>query len=710
MQAQVSKFHQLIQGATQFVVPVFQRDYSWTEEHCERLWQDIVDISESESGQVHFLGSFVYIAAENSFAGFNKWVLIDGQQRLTTLLILLIAIRNFLRTSSTKGVEIELTEAIVQTNFLKNEHHHGERQYKLVLRGNDDSNFRSLLDGTVYPASASNRILENYEWFCRYLSDKKVSIDSIYEGINKLAVVDITLQRFVDNPQVIFECLNSTGLDLSQSDLIRNFVLMSQPESEQDSLYNNYWKSNEKLFKKSSSNRFDLFFRDYIALVSQSTKQENSEKIYFSFRKIFAKKCSNKEQLENMLSEIARYARYYASFCIGLTDNVDPKFDQYFARLRKLVDVPALLIMRLYDCYERHKTLTEVEFVEAIKLIESYIVRRAVCGFQTRGYWTEFAKISHKISEEKPLDSLKGSFALLSDNYVFPDDRTFLSNLTESEIYGKRVCRFILDSLENQCRKEFSPVAEYSVEHILPQNKNLDESWRKMLGDNWENEHYVWVHRLGNLTLTGYNSTYSDRPFSEKKSIENGFISSPIRLNQFVKNQQNWTAEEIEERGKILGKQALKIWSQLDVTDAQIGVAKTEELRRRDKKKNTSSIKMEGNVRGLFDDLSARVKNIDPDVIFEISESHSFTYHNPHFFLEVIPRVDRLTLLLEPEYRYFEELVKGDVSDGFLGDASDWKFIQNAAQVGGSLIAVYSEDHIKRAMQYILAAYQIVRN
>ena len=699
MKAVDSLFRKIIQGSTQFIVPVFQRDYSWTEDHCERLWDDVLNTAKAPSDQLHFIGSVVYIDAEGD-ASMSKWLLIDGQQRLTTLMLLLIAIRNHIKVSNWEGSSDGPTVRKIENGYLKNSDEEGDRRYKLVLRGNDDSHLRALLDDGDLNQLVSNRIFENYDWFIGKITDENV--EELYRGINKLAVVDVTLHRLIDNPQLIFESLNSTGLDLSESDLIRNFVLMGQTESKQDEFYGKYWKVIESLFRDSES-MLDLFFRDFIALEFKTSKQVKAKEIYSTFRNRFGMNVADTTYLENLLRKIVRYARYHAAFSVGAGNKVHGELELQFARLRKLVDVPAMLIMRLYDCYDKEdNTLSEVEFVELIKLIESYIVRRAVCGLQTRGYWFEFAKIAYRISETDPVNSLNGNFALIAESYAFPKNSEFKNELTGSDLYGKRICRHILDSLENHNTKEPSPTTDYSVEHILPQNTELGVSWRNMLGENYKQIQSEFVHRLGNLTLTGYNSTYSDRSFQEKKTIENGFNSSAVRLNKFVCNQDKWTSVEIEERGELLGEKALKIWPSLNATKEQIEVARTIELKRRQAQKDVSKIQMSEIARNFFNALSERVKEIDPG-IFELAENRSVSYHNPQFFLEVLPRKDRLLLLLAIDFNEVQDDTE------FIHNSDEWKFFVSAAYSGGSYCNVSSEIHINEALPFIRVAYSHVK-
>jgi hypothetical protein len=459
-----------------------------------------------------------------------------GQQRLTTVTLLLTALRDHIADTDWKGSEAGPTAKRIEAYFLKNVEEDGERQQKLVLRRHDQATLRALLDHAESPPEASERIRDNYDFFRDRLRD--TDPEAMYRGIGRLVVVDVTLERGIDDPQLIFESLNSTGLELSQSDLIRNFILMRLPEKEQTRLYEAYWSKIEKLFRGSETT-FDAFVRDYIALRMHASKQERAADIYFAFRREFGSISSQPETLEAFLQELLRVARNHAAFSIGA--DAPPALREPLARLRRLVDVPATLVMRLFDCLEAHRTLDVEQFVEAVGLLESYVFRRAICGEQTRGYWQVFATLAYRIAPERPLESLKVGLARLADSYGFPGDEGFRKALEERDIYHKRVCFDLLDRLENHGSKERTDTGKYSIEHIMPQNEKLSPEWRRMLGEQWQSVQREWLHRLGNLTLTGYNSEYSDRSFDDKKTVPGGFSESSVRLNKFVREQPKWT-------------------------------------------------------------------------------------------------------------------------------------------------------------------------
>lgn len=694
MQAISQGLSRLIDGRVQYVIPVFQRDYSWTEEQCAQLWQDVVAIASAPPQARHFVGSIVYTSTHDTGAALPRWLLIDGQQRLTTVMLIVAALRDHL--SETGYHDTYLTSSTLDTQFLRNAELPPANRPKLVLRRHDHATLHALLDGTELPKQASERICENYEYFKSCVPD--VDPKTLYAGINRLEVVDVTLQS-QDDPQSIFESLNSTGLDLSPSDLIRNFILMRLSEPEQTRLYEQIWYKIEVLFR-GHEDRSDTFARDYVALKTQATKQGRADEIYHTFRRSFGSFCEEAGGLEEALLELQRYAEYYAAFNLG-RGNPDSKLVLPLRQLRRLIDVPAILVMRLFDCHGRVGTLPVPDFVEALTLLESYVFRRAICGLQTRGYWSVFASMAHQIDEKRPLESLKVGLARQSDNYRFPHDGEFRPHLERQDVYGKRVCRILLERLENHDTKEPTDTGKYSIEHIMPQNERLPLAWRKMLGPGWKEIREEWLHRLGNLTLTAYNSEYSDRPFEEKKTIQGGFEDSAVRLNKFVRTQDVWTAVEMRTRGAELSERALKIWSRLEVSPALLEEAEHADLLRRAELGSVENVKMDQHARGLFNELSVQIKEMEPAVV-ELAEGRSISYHAGGFFVEVLPRRHSLLLRLAPDVNEIDD------PNGIAQDATQRKFLVGSKYDGGVAASVRVGTDVRRVIPLVRQALELV--
>lgn len=699
MKASDEPFTKVLAGSKQFLIPVFQRDYSWGEDHCKQLWDDVLHVAAEDSpDSIHFLGSIVYIATGTPGAVFSHWLLIDGQQRVTTLTLLLIALRDHLREESWSGGEDAPTVRKIEANFLKNLAEEGTpREHKLVLRRHDQATLAALLSNLHPPAEGSERILENYHFFREWL--KKADPEAVYRGIGRIVVVDVTLNAGRDDPQLIFESMNSTGLELSQSDLIRNFILMRLPEPEQTRLYQTYWSNIEDLFR-SSERTFDAFIRDYIALKTEASKQEKADNIYFAFRREFGQRSAEPEGLVSFLEDLLRFARYHAAFSIGV--EAPQPLRESLAQLRRLVDVPATLVMRLFDCHDRLHTLSTHEFVEALTLIESYVFRRAILGEQTRSYWQIFAGLASRIDSQKPLESLKVGLAQLRDSYRFPADEQFFEALVRGDVYGKRVCLDLLIRLENYDTKEKANTSGCTIEHVMPQNPKLSSDWQKMLGDDWQGVQQRWLHTLGNLTLSAYNGPYSDKPFTTKRDMEHGYRDTPFRLNAMIRDRAAWAAAEIEHRGRDLASRALRIWPALTVEQALVDAAAKAELQRRGSTQSADLLPMSAETRDLFDAFRAQVCGVDPDIV-EVAEQHSVSYHRQAFFLEVIPRKRGLGLLLNLDF--------GEISDIGLpvADVSKQKFVVHAAydgEEGKSLVHLASAKDIETIMPWVRRAYE----
>lgn len=685
-------FTAIIHGTKQFLVPVFQRDYGWTEAQCEQLWTDVMRAAAVRDGG-HFLGSVVSAPSGDTAAGFTRWMMIDGQQRMATLILLLTALRDHIAETNWVGGEDDPTVAQIDAYFLKNQQELGSRQRKLVLRRFDEATLNALVDRQHLPDNLSERIRDNYEYFREQLANADPG--EVYRGIGRLVVVDVTLDPRYDDPQLVFESLNSTGLDLSQADLIRNFILMRLREEDQTRLYNEYWSRLEVLFRE-SERAFDAFARDFMALRTRATKQEKGDRIYTAFRSFYPDLREDLGGTEPALSELLRNARYYAAFVTG--SGGSKSLQTGLARVRRLVDVPAMLIMRLYDCHDRAGSLSESDFLAALQLVESYVFRRAICGLQTRNYWQIFANMAYRVSDEHPLDDLKVALATQHDSYRYPDDDEFYSALEKRDLYGLRVSRFLLETLENHGSQEPTDTSSYSIEHVMPQNRALPGSWREMLGPEWERIHQTWLHRLGNLTLTGYNSTYSDRPFEQKKTIEGGFEDSAVRLNRFIRDQPVWTEEVIEQRTIALARKSLSIWKSLEVDPQLIHAARERELRELASGRDTSEVKMSNKARELFIRLSEAVRSLDSNVLEVASKRTVSYYQGPSFFLEVLPRKHHLTLLLPLDFHEVDD------PHGMAEDATQWKFFYYAQHEGGVALSIHREEHIANAVAIVQQA------
>ena len=694
MQAINNTFIHLINGNKQFIIPAFQRDYSWTTEQCRQMWDDIMHASGGE-GRDHFMGSFVYVSGVAT-PGFSSWLVIDGQQRLTTLTLLLAALRDHIRDAKWDGQETSPEQ--IDAFYLRNVFESGDRSYKLALRRHDNRTLWSLIDGKDISelTSRSELVIEAYNYFRELLNSPEVSPDDVYRGIAQLKVVDVTLHRPQDNPQQIFESLNSTGVDLTQSDLIRNYLLMGLPEPDQTLMYDDYWSKIEALFRSSGSAP-DTFLRDYISLKQKTTIQPKTDRVYAEFKSFW--QTSDTDALVSLLQDMIHFARYFVAFL--RPEQIDSKpLSTAMRQVRRLGSAQAMLVMRLHECYE-NKTLSHDEFIKALNLISGYLVRRSVLNMQTRGYWSVFARIAHSVSDEAPFESFQ--VALARQSYRFPSDDEFATALRERDLYGLRICWHILSQLENAGQGEPSPVGDYSIEHILPQSIECVKEWKVMLGDDWEKIHQTWLHRLGNLTLTAYNSTYSNRPFNEKKTIEGGFKQSAVRLNEYVRNQIQWTAAQMEERGRLLAMRAVDIWPHHDADEKLILAEEIRDLRARSERRSPDDLTMRDSVRSLFYAIRDATRGLGDSI--EIVERRSLSYYDANsgsFFAETLPMAYSVRVLLPID---FDEI---DDPEGVAGDVSAYKFLPNVTHRDcGVYIDVWGKDRIPTVARMIRQAFNI---
>ena len=684
MEANKRRYAELVGGSVQFVIPVFQRDYNWAEEQCEQLWDDIERIGRRDDGD-HFFVPVVYISTKGGGAAFTRWLLIDGQQRMTTVSLLMAALRDRLeqRSPSNAGT----SAAKIEHDFLINTFESEGQRRKLVLRERDDDSLRALVEGsedrTAGARSAS--VVQNYEFFRSKLQGS-ADLDVILAGIGRLAVVDVRLEQGADDPQQIFESLNSTGLDLTQADLVRNYVLMGLEETEQTRLYRQYWQKIERLYTGSAA-QLDNFLRDFVALDRRAQKQGRVDQVYATFRLAFEDGASDPAQLEALLGRMTRSARYHAAFVMGTREF--PEVADRLGRVRSLATTPAIMVMCLLDMYEKgHVTISDLS--AALDLVESYLVRRDVCGLQSRSYWQQFSRLAYALAKDDVLGSLAVNLHWFGGtNYAFPTDGEFRHALEEEELYGRQICRTLLERLENGTSRERTDTSAYTIEHIMPQNENLHPSWREMLGEDWQKAQETWLHRLGNLTLTAYNQTYSDRPFEDKKSLRNGFNDSPLRLNQYVAKQDWWTSEEMEARGTLLAKRALTIWSRLEVSEVSLRRAKVNRLRGLQGDVEVTRAGMDAVALEVFDEFRSCVQLLEHAVI-EVATPKSVSYHNRNaeFVCEVLPRSHRILVLFGVDIGKFAS------SDLSIGDTGDYKFITNARYDADCFVSLYSAGDV----------------
>lgn len=554
MKANETSFLPFLQGPKQFLVPIFQRRYSWEKKHCQRLWDDIMRIGANPGITSHFLGSIVYMQpGVGNISTVPEFLVIDGQQRLTTLSLLLLALGEAIVET---GSEIGIRPRQISNYYLFNADEEGELRYKQMLTRYDKETLIQLLERRE-PADASHRLVENYAFFEAKLKSAKLGV--VFTGIKKLMVVDIALDPNHDNPQLIFDSLNTAGLVLSQTDRIRNYVLLPKDPVFQKRLYEEYWVPMEQRFVGASDRReFDWFIEYYLRLKTGQTGLIDGS-VYETFKAYVAGK-EEPDALKSIVAEIARYSQHYANIVLLKEANSElrARYQDIIGELG-LRGSPIPFLLGVYDDYTQNRIGTS-ELIEILRLVESYVFRRDICGVSTKSLNRVFAALMKEVDKSNYLQSVKTAFSRLSTNERrrYPNDSEFRQELMVRNVYDFQRREYLLRKLENYERREPINVSEYSTEHVMPQT--LTEEWQRELGENFQETHETYLHTLGNLTLTRYNSELSNRSFSEKQDMEGGFRDSPLRLNRSLAQAEKWDEEAIRERAAELAEKALQIW------------------------------------------------------------------------------------------------------------------------------------------------------
>lgn len=563
MQAGETTLNKLLNTSRQFIVPIFQRNYSWQKSQYEQLWFDILRASKFKEKQNHFIGSIVYIDMGTPAGRPQQLLLIDGQQRLTTISILLCAIKDYVQKFNLETNLINLAK--IKNQFLYNSDEIDEDRYKLLLNVQDKETYIKLIDNTIFTVNKpATNIIKCYEFFYERIEDfikQYGQIDEIYAGIFKLSLVSISLDKDSDNPQMIFESMNSTGKDLSQTDLLRNYLLMDLTPEKQTRLYKTYWKSMEELFGediyKNDVNKFDYFIRDFLTLKSDTGYICKINNVYENFKRYYL---DNNCEKFAVLKDLFTYAKYYA--CIDLLQEKDDELKLYWQEFKKLdshVVYPFLL--KLYDDYSCQILIKE-DFKKILQVVISYLWRRAICEIPTNSLSKTFATLYQAVDKDDYVNSVIKAFVFKSSYKRFPSDYEVREKLQTKDIYHFRLRKYLLEALENYYHKE--PIdlntANYTIEHIMPQNIEHNLSWQQMLGEDWQEVHSLYLHSLGNLTITGYNAEMSNKSFVEKVNGESGFKHSHLKLSESIAQCDVWNKKAIQRRTNILTDIILKIW------------------------------------------------------------------------------------------------------------------------------------------------------
>ena len=560
MKGSETKLVSYMQGSDKrFVIPVYQRNYDWKTENCKQLYDDLIKVIR-RGRKSHFFGSIVSVHNDGEF---NEYLVIDGQQRLTTISLLLLAMYNLMKNGVLTPEKGNLAEKIYKT-YLIDEWQDDDTRIKLKPVKNDRNAFGKLFDEESEHIPDSNLTI-NYNYFYSRIQKEEITLDELYEAVTKLEIINITLNQD-DNPQLIFESLNSTGVALSEGDKIRNFILMGLPTKQQNDYYEKYWNKIEVCTDYDVS----MFVRDYLSVKQQLIPAMS--KVYFTFKAYVEE---NGTEIEPLLQDLLSYAKWYEILLKGNT--ADKELNACIYRLNRLettVTRPFFLeVLRLQAAGK----LSLAEVKEIFLYTENYLFRRTICDLPTNALNKIFLMLHREIirydgTDNNYLEKFKYALNSKSDRGRFPDDEEFVEAFATRPVYqmNSKNKIYILERFENYGTVEVQNVYKqcddgvYSIEHIMPQH--LTPAWVKELGEDYEEIHETWLHRMANLTLTGYNSKYSNSAFTEKRDMKNGFIDSHLYMNNWIGQQNHWGLAELEARNQMLMQRALKIWS-LPATD-----------------------------------------------------------------------------------------------------------------------------------------------
>ena len=646
MKATEANFLVFLRKSPQFSIPIYQRTYSWTERECLQLWVDILRTGSNDAIPAHFTGSIVYIEKSlYQVSGHSPLLVIDGQQRLTTVMLILEALaRNVGNREPVDGFSAKK----LRNYYLLNPEEEGERRFKLLLTQTDKPSLLALMRQKPKPAEPSLRVTNNFQYFNEQV--KALGEDGLVplcKGLAKLTIVDVSLKRDQDNPQLIFESMNSTGRELSQADLIRNFILMGLEPIHQTRLYEEHWRPMEIAFgQEAYGTHFDGFMRHYLTV--KTGEIPNVRAVYEAFKGHARSPEIAAAGVDTLVADIHTYASYYCA--MALDKERDIHLAPAFRDLRELkVDVAFPFLLELYDDYAQG-CLAKTDFKQAVRLVESYVFRRAVCAIPTNSLNKTFATFGRVLKKDCYMQRIEAHLLTLPSYRRFPDDEEFMRALSARDLYNFPRRSYWLRRLENYNRKERVPVDEYTIEHIMPQNASLSGEWREALGSEWQQVQGRWLHTLGNLTLTGYNSEYSDRPFSEKRDMQGGFKESPLRLNENLGLLETWNEDNIRQRAERLAARAVQVWACPELPTDMLEAFRV-------MTSQPSSYTLDAHphldlgspMRPLFDHFRKSVLALDPGISEEVLKLY-VAYKAETNFVDVVPQKSRLRLSLNMRF------------------------------------------------------------
>jgi uncharacterized protein with ParB-like and HNH nuclease domain len=635
-ETKVDKF--LATNETTFAIPVYQRNYDWTLFQCKQLLQDIIETGKNDEANAHFIGSIVYVHDDvYAASGITELTIIDGQQRLTTITLIYVALYRL-----AKELDNQILVNRIQKTYLINEFAPEEEKLKLKPTENNKEALRHILNSSDKEEfKGYSKIIENFDYFRSAINAENFEI--IQRGLSKLIFVDIALDRQKDNPQRIFESLNSTGLELSQADLIRNYILMGLQPKEQNRIYKNYWEIIEKKAKDETLNktRVSEFIRDYLTLKNKEIP--NKGDVYSKFKDKYP--TSTIDDLELVLTELKSLVEYYNKLT-NPKNEADKQVRTQLEYINRLeINVAFPFLMKVYEDFS-NDIIDKATFISVLSTVQSFAFRRFVLGLPTSAlnkifmglyYHKDFEKSDYLISLQKILLSL-------SRVQRFPRNTETINALKEKDVYNIKPKNrtYLLERLENFQNNESVAIegnSDITIEHIFPQNP--DAKWKIELGaDEYNLIKENYLNTIGNLTLSGNNGKLGNKPFLDKKTMnidgkEQGYNFSRLWLNRDLKEKTKWDKVEIEERANAISERFIKIWEipeiniELETTNDEINIFDAEDPKH---KKLEYAIffnqKLEvTQVTKLYSEVFKQLFDLQPETFFtsEIGERLSLT-------------------------------------------------------------------------------------
>lgn len=560
----------LSSNKTQFVIPVYQRNYDWTISQCKQLLDDILEVGSNKKMNAHFIGSIVYVHDDvYTSSRIKELTIIDGQQRITTITLIYLTLYKLAKRLGDISLENEINETYLINKFAPEEEklklrptENNDEALKFLLRNHHDEEFNGF-----------SRLIDNFSYFRDRIIEE--NYEAVLTGLSKLMFVEVSLDREKDDPQRIFESLNSTGLELTQADLIRNFILMGLKRKDQNKIYQDYWEVIEKYAKDESSNksRVSDFIRDYLTV--ENNKIPNKSKVYMEFKEKYP--TTTVDELETTLNKIKNLAKHYNKL-INPKNELETEIRKQLEYINRLeINVAYPFLIRVYDDYT-NKIIDKEDFVKILELIQTYTWRRFIVGLPTNALNKIFMNIYDKVESDSYVFSVQKSLLQRSGIQRFPRNEEVIDSLKVKDVYNinSKNRTYLLERLENYQNHEPVKIEsnpDITIEHIFPQNP--DAKWKLELGQDEYNEMKTnYLNTIGNLTLTGYNSKLSNKYFTEKRDLENsGFKDSRLWLNKYVGNLEEWNTTEIKKRFDIIAERFLRIWKipNIDIEDTISG-------------------------------------------------------------------------------------------------------------------------------------------